>query len=263
MLPYDYPVWLRAQLGLLPLAEVRYFNTIGSTNDHCLQWASEDAADLSLAIADHQSAGRGRADRQWVTRSGAALAFSLLLRPHRPEKELLPFFSPLGAIGIRAALDRLYAIRAEIKWPNDVLASRKKLAGILVENVWDGGDLKAVVVGIGINITPQALPSANRLLFPATCVASETDRPVDRWELLGSILAEMLHWRERLGSEDFFSEWSSHLAFRGEVVRISAPPAEDLIGKLTGIDQMGNLILETDPGRQVKVMVGDVRLRAV
>jgi BirA family biotin operon repressor/biotin-[acetyl-CoA-carboxylase] ligase len=263
MPPFDYPDWLKKHLQSLPLAEVRYFNTISSTNDHCLQWASAGGSDLALAIADHQSAGRGRNDRKWVTNPGAALAFSLLLRPRAHEQSLLPFFSPLGAISIRAALEHSYNIRAEIKWPNDVLVSHKKLAGILVENAWENSVIKTIVVGIGINITPAALPPENKLLFPATCVESETDRPVDRWQLLAEVLEELLHWRSKLGSVEFFSEWSSHLAFRGEKVLISGNQTDDMLGELIGIDEEGNLILEVGHGQREKVIVGDVRLRAV
>jgi len=258
-----FPDWLKKYLEPLPLAEVRYFETIGSTNDHCLSWAGEGAADLSLAVADHQSAGRGRANRKWVTNAGAALAFSLLLRPRGQELSCLPFFSPLGALAIRAALERLCGMPAEIKWPNDVLAGRKKLAGILVENVWNGGVLKAVIAGIGINITRASLPPQDQLLFPATCVEAETGRPVDRWQLLAASLTEIINWREKLGSEEFFSEWSGHLAFTGERVCITGNLRTDLVGKLIGIDTSGDLIVETDDGRREKITVGDVRLRAV
>ena len=260
---FGFPDWLKKYLGSLPLAEVRYFETIGSTNDHCLSWAGEDTADLSLVVADYQSAGRGRADRKWVTNAGAALAFSLLLRPRGKEISHLPFFSPLGALAIREAFERLYDLPAEIKWPNDVLSGRKKLAGILVENVWDGGDLKAIIAGIGINITRASIPRQDQLLFPATCVEAETGRSVNRWLLLAAILTEFINWREKLGSEEFFSEWSGHLAFTGERVCITGNHRSDLVGTLTGINRTGELIIETDDGRFEKVTVGDVRLRAV
>jgi BirA family biotin operon repressor/biotin-[acetyl-CoA-carboxylase] ligase len=258
-----YPDSLKKYLDPLSLSEVRYFKTIGSTNDYCLGWAKEGAVDLSLAVADHQSAGRGRANRKWVTNAGAALAFSLLLRPRGLEFQNLPFFSPLGALAIRRALGRLFKLSAEIKWPNDVLVKGKKLAGILVENVWEGNVLNAIIAGIGINITPASLPPQEQILFPATCVEDETGRPVDRWRLLAAILDEIITWRQKLASDEFFLEWSNHLAFIGERVCISGNLRTDLIGKLIGIDPSGDLIIETDDGRLENIMVGDVRLRAV
>ncbi len=103
----------------------------------------------------------------------------------------------------------------------------------------------------------------NQLLFPATCVETETGNPVDRWQLLVAILAGIINWRERLGSDEFFRNGASHLAFIGERVCITGNQQNDIVGKLTGIDGRGDLIIETDDGRLEKVTVGDVRLRAV
>jgi BirA family biotin operon repressor/biotin-[acetyl-CoA-carboxylase] ligase len=257
------PSQLKDALANLPMADVRFFETIGSTNTYCLAWAGEGAADLSLAVADYQTAGRGRADRKWVTNPGAALAFSLILHPTGDEPEKLPFFSPLGAVAIRSTLEKLYGLPGEIKWPNDILVSRKKLAGILVENVWEGQTLRAIVIGIGINISQAAIPPVAELLFPATCVEAESGRSIDRWQLLAGVLDQMISWRGRLGSEEFFKEWSTHLAFQGERVCISGNLKADLTGRLAGIDATGELLIETDDGCRHKVSVGDVHLRAV
>jgi BirA family transcriptional regulator, biotin operon repressor / biotin---[acetyl-CoA-carboxylase] ligase len=259
----NIPDPLKNALAGLPLAEVRFFESIDSTNTHCLNWAGEGAGDLALAIADHQSAGRGRADRRWMTNPGSALAFSLVLRPRESEPSFISFFSPLGALAIRAALVHLYGLAPEIKWPNDVLSARKKLAGILVENAWEGPVLKVIVIGIGINITRAALPPPVQLLFPATCVEDEVGRSVSRWELLAEVLAQLIELRDMLGSREFFEEWSSHLAFKGERVCISGSLKPDLVGRLTGIDPDGDLLIETDDAKYKKVKVGDVRLRAV
>jgi BirA family biotin operon repressor/biotin-[acetyl-CoA-carboxylase] ligase len=262
-MPEIPPSTLKAALVDLPLADLRYFQTIDSTNDHCLTWAGAGAEDLSLAVADHQSAGRGRGDRKWVTNPGAALAFSLILRPTDREKSNLVFFSPLGALAIRAALEQLYGLVGEIKWPNDVLADRKKLAGILVENVWDGQVLQAIVMGIGINITREALPPPADLIFPVTCVETQAGLQVDRWQLLAGVIKHIIDWRARLGSGEFFDEWSNHLAFRGERVCISGSLKPDLEGRLVGVDANGDLLIETDDQSRHRISVGDVRLRAV
>ncbi len=259
----NIPDPLKNALAGLPLAEVRFFESIDSTNTHCLAWVGEGAGDLSLAVADHQSAGRGRADRRWVTNPGSALAFSLVLRPREEELSHLSFFSPLGALAIRAALVHLYKLAPEIKWPNDVLVARKKLAGILVENAWEGPVLQAIVIGIGVNITSGALPPQAQQLFPPTCVEAEAGARVARWELLAEILSRILQLRDKVGSREFFEEWSAHLAFRGERVCISGNQKPDLVGRLAGIDPEGELLIETDDGQRHPIKVGDVRLRAV
>jgi BirA family biotin operon repressor/biotin-[acetyl-CoA-carboxylase] ligase len=261
--PAVIPDKLKNALDKVSLAEIRYFDIIDSTNTYCLEWANKGADDFSLAIADHQSAGRGRSDRKWITNAGAGLAFSLILRPDSRETSFLSFFSPLGALAIRAALEQKYDLKAEIKWPNDVLVRRKKMAGILVENAWAGQNLGAIVVGIGVNLTHEALPQEAAQLFPATCVEDEVGTSVERWELLAEILLYFSQLRKMLGSREFFEAWSSNLAFRGERVCISGNHKPDLVGRLIGIGPGGDLQIETDDGNCHEIMVGDVRLRAV
>src|SRR5512141_1418602 len=111
---------LKNMLAKIPLGDVRYFDTIGSTNTEALAWGTSDAKDLSLVIADEQTAGRGRLDRKWFTPKGAALAISLLLRPTAEEKTILTRMVGLAALAIVDSLQTRGLI-AQIKWPNDVL----------------------------------------------------------------------------------------------------------------------------------------------
>lgn len=256
---------LREQLNSLPIPEVRYFDTIGSTNDEALAWALTGAADGCLVVADQQTQGRGRMGRQWITHPGAALAFSLILDPKPQEVQNIGFFSPLGALAISQALEELLGLQPAIKWPNDVLLNRKKTAGILVEAGWQGDTLQGVVIGIGINITSEAVPTADQVLFPATSVEQAAGKAVDRWELLRAILKGMFSWRKRLQSEAFFRAWQDRLAFKGEWVRIEqatgSPHTTALHGQVTGLDSSGSLLLRTETGEVVAVSVGDVHLR--
>src|ERR1044071_8233560 len=111
---------LKKALSKLPLGDMRYFESIGSTNDEALAWAATDSPDLSLIIADEQTAGRGRLDRKWFTPSGTALAFSLILRPTPEEKPFLTRIVGLAALAVAEAVQKR-ELRAQIKWPNDVL----------------------------------------------------------------------------------------------------------------------------------------------
>src|SRR5919197_5161721 len=95
---------LKKALSKLPLGDVKYFDSIGSTNTEALAWATNDAEDLSLVIADEQTAGRGRLDRKWFTPKGTALAFSLILRPTSEEKLYLTRIVGLAALAITDAL---------------------------------------------------------------------------------------------------------------------------------------------------------------
>ncbi|MBI3739624.1 MAG: biotin--[acetyl-CoA-carboxylase] ligase, partial [Chloroflexi bacterium] len=142
---------LQKALSSLPLGGLRYFESIGSTNDEALAWATEGARDLSLVVADEQTAGRGRSGRKWLTPPGSALAFSLILRPTEAERTRPARTTGLSALALSDSL-RTRGLAAQIKWPNDVLISGKKVAGILVESVWTGDALDASILGMGVNV---------------------------------------------------------------------------------------------------------------
>lgn len=253
---------IRRSLTDLPIPEIRYFDSIGSTNDEALTWAETGAADGSLVIADQQSKGRGRLGRSWVTNPGAALAFSIILRPSAEEIDHLGLFSPLAGLAVCLALQNL-RLPAEIKWPNDVLLLRRKTCGILAESAWQGEQLQAVVIGIGINVAPSSVPSAAELLFPATFVEEHFGEPVDRLKLLRSVLKSFFEWRQHVGSAGFIQAWESRLAFKGEMVTLKNSGGQGFSGILTGVDALGNLRIQQEDGTQKLVSVGDVHLRPV
>lgn len=246
----------------LPLGGLRFFETLGSTNDVALDWAKNDAPDMALVVADSQTAGRGRFQRRWITNPGSALAFSLVMHPTQPEMDVFFRFAGLGALSIVTALDQFH-LKAQIKWPNDILLVRQKTAGILIENTWIGNQLQALITGIGINISPSSVPLAGQVLFPATCIETILGKPVDRWAILQSILRSLVDWRIRISSADFLEVWEERLAFKGEWVRISAAGGPDRVGKVIGLSPMGSLRLESERGEIFSVEAGDVHLRTV
>ncbi len=254
---------LRSGLAGLPLPAIQYFDSLPSTNDLALTWAEIGAPDFSLVTADSQSAGRGRLGRRWVTTAGAALAFSLVLRLSPQETDHMALFSPLAGLAVSQALEKLSNLQPIIKWPNDVLLNRKKVAGILAEAVWEGQKVGGVILGIGINVAPSSVPPVHELLFPATSVEQEVGQPVDRIRLLRSVLEELLAWRPNLTSPEFFQAWENRLAFRGEWVEASQIGKAALQGKVLRINQDGNLILLDASGKEISITAGDIHLRPV
>lgn len=253
---------LHAALSGLPVPSVHYFTQIGSTNDQAQAMLEQGAPDGTLVVADAQTQGRGRLGRRWVTTPGAALAFSLVLRPSLSEQEQLAFFSPLAGLAVCKTLVDEYGVAAEVKWPNDVLLKRRKVCGVLVEAVWSGARLQGVVVGIGVNVALSSLPPEGEMLFPATCVEQVMGCPVERETLLAAILRQFFVMRPSLGSVDFRQDWQARLAFLGQEVRVDLPGSEPpLTGQVLGIDAQGNLRLRIPSGAEVCVMVGDVRVR--
>ena len=245
----------------LPLGDWQYFDRVTSTNDIALAWAQDSAPDLALVVADDQSAGRGRFHRQWITTPGAALALSLVLHPTPSELLFLSRFAGLGALAIHTALKENWHLIPQIKWPNDIVVNRCKVAGILIENTWLGEQLQALVIGIGLNISPQAIPPPDQLMFPATSLETALGYPVDRWAVLHSILSQFVNWRNQLGSPGYIKAWNNALAFKGEWVTISGTGGHDQIGQVVGINDSGSLLLVSPDGKELLVEVGDVHLR--
>jgi BirA family biotin operon repressor/biotin-[acetyl-CoA-carboxylase] ligase len=250
---------VQAALREIPLGGLRVFERLGSTNDEARAWASGGALDLSLVLADEQTQGRGRSDRRWYTPAGTALAFSLILRPSATEAAFPMRLSGVASLAVADALARV-GLHPGIKWPNDVLVGGRKLAGILVESVWNDNALDACILGIGINVLAGSAPSAEDVSFPATTVEDELKRLPDRLALLRDVLAALLEWRGKLASKEFIAAWENRLVFRGENVTLSTEGRDEVEGTLVGLDTDGSLLLLSGRDR-VRMQIGELRLR--
>jgi BirA family transcriptional regulator, biotin operon repressor / biotin---[acetyl-CoA-carboxylase] ligase len=253
---------IRKSLSDLPLGGVRFINQVSSTNDIAIDWAADGASDLSLVCADEQTQGRGRGNRRWFSPPGAALAFSVVFQPRGQEEHSLSLFSGLGALAVCDALAQA-GLYAEIKWPNDVLLNGCKICGVLAEAVWLGDQLESVILGIGVNVTPAAIPTPDQLFFPATSIESESCQTVDRLILLRDILQSLLYWRELLTKEAFLCAWQARLAYFGQLVEVSGGTDGNRFGRLDGLESDGSLRLVSEQGQTLSVQFGEVRLRPV
>jgi BirA family biotin operon repressor/biotin-[acetyl-CoA-carboxylase] ligase len=248
------------KLSELSLGDIKYFDSISSTNDEALAWAANDAKDLSVVIADEQTAGRGRLDRKWFTPPNSALAFSLILHPTTEERPHLSRIVGWAALAVTDAL-RARRLTPQIKWPNDVLQLGHKVAGILVESVWSGEDIDCVVIGIGINVLKGSVPPEDMLHFPATSLEAELGYPPERVEILFDVLSNLINLRPQLGTDEFLSRWADSLAFLGEQVQVEAGSEPPVVGQILGLGSDGSLRLRDGYDKTVAVRFGDVRLR--
>ena len=251
---------LKAALSKLPLGAIRYFDSIGSTNDEALAWAANDAQDLSIVVANEQTAGRGRLDRPWFTPASTALAFSLILRPTVDE---IPYLSRTVGLAALALADSfgMLGLAPQIKWPNDVLLNGRKVAGILIELVWSGEDVDCVAIGIGVNVTKGAIPSTDILRFPATSLEHVLGEAPDRIKLLHDILASLISLRPHMRSDSFMASWEKSLAYFGRQVQVEMGGEQSVTGKVIGLESDGSLKLRDEDDKTVTVRFGDVRLR--
>jgi BirA family biotin operon repressor/biotin-[acetyl-CoA-carboxylase] ligase len=247
-------------LASLPLSAYRYFDSVGSTNDEALNWASQGAPDFALVVADEQTSGRGRMDRKWFTPPGSALALSLILRPMEAERAHPSRTTGLLALALSESLSKL-GLSPQIKWPNDVLLNGKKVAGILVEPSWMGETLEALILGMGVNVHKASVPTEETIIFPATSIETELKYSIERDILLREILTGVMEWRPRLGTDAFLKAWDEKLAYNGQQVQVEGRSGEPLIGEILGLEPDGSLRLQNDRGKSVTVRFGEVHLR--
>jgi BirA family biotin operon repressor/biotin-[acetyl-CoA-carboxylase] ligase len=242
-------------LGVRALVwRVEHFGEIDSTNTYVVERVrTDDPPEGLVAVADYQSAGRGRLDRRWESPPGTALLCSLLLRPDLAP-ESLQLVVAVVALSVRAALVRLTGLRADLKWPNDLIVGDRKLAGLLAEIVESDGAL-AVIVGLGVNLTDAGPPDAG-----ATSVRRETGLTVAPRALLDIVLEEVETRRDGLDSDEgrraLHQEYEAALATLGQTVRVTSP-GEIVVGRATGVDASGRLLVEVDGASRV-FDVGDV-----
>ena len=208
-------------------ANIIHLATVTSTQDVAREMTPRRVG--TVIIADAQEKGRGRRGHVWLSPRGG-LYMSVIMQSD-------PLLSLRAGIAVARALQKL-GIDARLKWPNDVLAKGKKIAGILIE-----ASAEIAIVGIGLNVDSVPLPEA-------TCVERETERSVTRDELLHAILREI---RIACG-DDIIRTYRELCCTIGRTVRVSSAAGKDVAGIASGIDRDGHLLVVD--GRNKHTIVG-------
>jgi BirA family transcriptional regulator, biotin operon repressor / biotin---[acetyl-CoA-carboxylase] ligase len=199
-----------------------------------------DDAEGAVGVSDHQTAGRGRLGRRWEAPPGTAIQLSVLLRP--PAGAPIQQLSLVGGLAVAEAVEEALDLSAQIKWPNDVMVNRRKLAGVLAE-ARDG----IVVLGIGVNVnqTRAELPADARV--PAASLLTADDVERDRAPLLADVLARLEHHYDAWsagGLDAVFDGIGSRDFLRGRRIRV-----DGVEGVAVGLDRQGRLLVD---GRAVE-----------
>ena len=240
--------------------KVLRFESLPSTNTELAQRASEGAAEGLAIVADEQTAGRGRLQRAWSSPKGAGLYFSLLLRPTIPQN-YWPLITFMAALAVGDALRETADVQTDIKWPNDLLSGERKICGILAEAI-DTPLGRAVILGIGINLTENAFPP--ELASVATSVSDAAGYVPDREQLLAALLDALSRWYSRLAEPgQIIDAWSNRSSYAiGKLVQVSN--GDDVWqGTTSGVEPDGALRLRTSNGEIKLVRAGDVyRIRS-
>jgi BirA family biotin operon repressor/biotin-[acetyl-CoA-carboxylase] ligase len=229
----------------------------GSTNADLLARAEAgDDIDGAVLIADHQTAGRGRHGRHWLTPAGAQLALSVAVEAAEVPAPGWGWLPLATGVAVADALAGVAGFEAGLKWPNDVVVGDSKLAGILAEVA---SPRPLIVVGLGLNVTLTAEeapdPAATSLLMLGS---SATDRNVLAARILRELATRVARWRAAGGADhELIDDYRRYSRTLGTLVRVSMPGDREIVGEATEIDELGRLSIHTE-GQTVTVSAGDV-----
>lgn len=241
---------------------IEWFDEIDSTHNAARRSLQETpVCELPcLLVAKQQTAGRGRGGRVWWSPDGCLMLTLVLPSQSLPEDSNL--WSQLALITGLAVAQTVTASlpnkAVQLKWPNDVYAHGKKLAGILIESASvrdaQGGAAPVAcwLIGIGLNVNVDWSDAPQEVASKATCLSSQASRPIDVHvvlvELLDELERELLRWR--LGDGAWLSQWHERCMLTGKVIHVRQTPERELIGVCEGLDASGRLIVRNEQGVQ-------------
>jgi BirA family biotin operon repressor/biotin-[acetyl-CoA-carboxylase] ligase len=241
LLPYEFPDLEQ---------RIHYFPEIGSTMDAARELARKGAREGTIVLAEAQTHGRGRLSRRWLSPEGG-IYFTIILRP-RISPAYAPRINLMVSVAVAVIIKKLFRLKAELKWPNDVLIEGKKVCGILAEMDAEMDVVNFVNVGIGIN----ANTSVPQFEKTATSLKDMLGRVISRKEFLRALLTEIERRQAQLMEPDLLAEWKKLSVTLDEDVRIMSL-GEEVTGRAIDIDATGALVVRVKDGSLRTVLVGD------
>jgi BirA family transcriptional regulator, biotin operon repressor / biotin---[acetyl-CoA-carboxylase] ligase len=242
--------------------EIVHREVVDSTNRLAAEIARGGAAEGTCVVAERQTAGRGRLGRSWVSPAHRNAYLSLILRPPLPPNALSQL-TLVAAVALAETIEAESGIRPGIKWPNDVILSGRKVAGILTELEAEAEQVRFVILGIGVNLNASLADFPPELRRKATSLALAAGRPVDRAAFAGRLLAALEAAYEEFlacGFAGLRERYESFHALVGRRVRVEG--ARPSAGVVRGIDADGALLVEGARGIE-RVFAGEVSLAGV
>jgi BirA family biotin operon repressor/biotin-[acetyl-CoA-carboxylase] ligase len=253
------PEMLRQRLkGSLFGKRIYHFFKTDSTNRVALELGHAGEPEGAVVLAEEQTAGRGRAGRVWHSDRAVGIYVTVLLRPRLAPVQA-PLLTMMAGLSARSAVQAVTGLTVDLKWPNDLLLNGKKTGGILTEMHAEPGQIRFVIVGIGLNVNQEKLPGA--LADTATSLRVETGKSQSRMELLVRLLREFENDYNRFLREGVesvvarFEEVSTYA--KGKRVRVTNG-TESYVGTTAGLGPEGLLQVERDDGKVMTVIAGDV-----
>lgn len=241
---------------------IHYQVTCPSTQPIAHQLAQMGVADGTVVICEEQTAGKGRLARPWSSTQGKGIWMSVIIRPEIPPTKA-PQFTLVAAVAVARAIEEVAEVRAEIKWPNDLLINGKKCTGILTELQADIDRVHSIILGIGINVNQQQSDFPEEIQSIATSIQMVTGHPVDRAKLVACILHHLEIYADmyvKHGFEPLKILWESYSCTLGK--RIKAIMVHEVIeGMALGITNEGILQIKSDDGQIHGIYSADIEIQ--
>ena len=242
--------------------DIVFFEEVDSTNRVAKQLAQKGAAAGAVVVAEAQGKGRGRLERPYFSPAGKGIWFSVILRPHILPQEA-PKCTLLAAVAVAMAMKR-FGLKAEIKWPNDILHEGKKLTGILTEMSAEIDRINYIVIGTGINVNIEEEEFPEELRDKATSLSIMKGERLPRVAFFQAVLEaldELCIVLEEDGFAPIIARWREYAVTLGQEVHVIGAIGKDSFdGRAIDIDEEGALLVETEGGVR-RVLAGDVSIR--
>ena len=235
---------------------VIYYPSLTSTMEVAKQEAQLGAGEGTVVVADEQTVGRGRMKRVWLSPKGS-IALSIILHPSVAN---LPSLVMLASLAVVHSIEAVTGLRAQVKWPNDVLVNGKKICGILIESSVRGKIVDYAIIGIGLNVNLR-FADFSEIQSMATSLSAELGRDVSRLRLIRRLLVEVegLYLALQAGGS-IYEEWRDSLITLGRKIRVKS--GETVYeGVAESVARDGSLLLRNFSGSLSKIVAGDATLR--
>lgn len=242
--------------------DVFVYELVSSTNELAMSLATkEDLRANTVIIADSQEKGKGRLGRRWISPPGRNIHMSIVFKPGLDARDAT-MLTLLAAVACAHAIRKISGLQVNIKWPNDLVLSGKKLGGILTEVRADIDKIDFAVIGIGINVNMGKEDFTGEISSIAASIKEESGKYCSRNELVIEVLKQIEHFYNMLinqGKYPLLNEWKILSSTLGKSVKVVIG-SEKLIGLAEDIDDNGMLILKLDSGLRRRISSGDITL---
>lgn len=240
-----------------------YYEDTDSTNADAMRLGEEGAEHGTLVVANHQNKGRGRRGRVWQSPVGTTISMSFLVKPEiAPGKASM--LTLVMALAVAKGIEEACDLSTAIKWPNDILVNGKKVCGILTEMKAEMDYIHGVIIGVGINVNVESFPE--ELQSMATSLILEKGRKVSRAEVIERVAENFEEYYEKFMEAEDLSLlrdlYEERLISKGKTVKVLDPQGE-YTGISKGITDTGELVVETQDGKEQQVYAGEVSVRGI